>query len=47
MEKNYRKQRFWIEKVVKRKLNKLYVKWKGIITNLISRLIEMTLYKNV
>ena len=29
MKKNYKKQEFRIEKVIKRKGNKLYVKWKG------------------
>ena len=35
---------FRIEKVIKRKGNKLYVKWKQF--HLIARLIKNTLYKN-
>ena len=39
-------QEFRIEKVIKRKGDKLYVKWKDMITHLIAGLIKKTLYKN-
>ena len=39
-------QEFRIEKILKRKGDKLYVKWKGYKINLIVGLIKKTLYKN-
>ena len=38
-------EEFRIEKVIKRKGNKLYVKWKGYDNSLIAGLIKKTLYK--
>ena len=37
---------FGIEKVIKKKGNKLYVKWKGYDIHLIAGLIKKMLYKN-
>ena len=45
LEKTNQKE-FRIEKVLKRKGDKLYVKWKGMIILLIVGLINKTLYKN-
>ena len=39
-------EEFRIEKIIKRKGNKLYVKWKGVIILLIIGLTKITLYKN-
>ena len=39
-------EEFRIEKVIKRKGNKLYVKWKTYDSSLIVGLIKKTLYKN-
>ena len=39
-------QEFRIEEILKRKGDKLYVKWKGYKINLIVGLIKKTLYKN-
>ena len=36
----------WIEKMMKRKGDKLFVKWKRYDSSLIVRLIKKTLYKN-
>ena len=39
-------QEFRIEKVIRKKGNKSYVKWKGYIVHLIAGVIKKTLYKN-
>ena len=39
-------QEFMIEKILKRKGDKLYVKWKGYKIHLIVGLIKKKLYKN-
>ena len=44
--KNQIKKKIRIEKVIKRKGNKLYVKWKEYIVVLIAGSIKNTFYKN-
>ena len=39
-------KKIWIEKMMKRKGDKLFVKWKRYDSSLIVRLIKKTLYKN-
>ena len=39
-------KKLWIEKMMKRKGDKLFVKWKRYGSSLIVRLIKKTLYKN-
>ena len=39
-------QEFRIEKVIRKKGNKSYVKWKGYIVHLIAGVIKKILYKN-
>ena len=39
-------KKLWIEKMMKRKGDKLFVKWKRYDSSLIVRLIKKTLYKN-
>ena len=49
MKKNWRKtnqDEFRIEKVIKKKGNKLYVKFKAMIIYLIYRLMKKTFYKS-
>ena len=43
--KSVQKNEFRIEQVIKRKGDKLYVKWKGTITHLIVGQIKMAWYK--
>ena len=43
---NTNQEKFRIEKVLKRKGDKLYVKWKGMIIHLIVGLIKKPSYKN-
>ena len=48
-EKEFRKanqEEFRIEKVIKRKINKLYVKWKGYDNSFNSWIDKKILYKN-